>query len=145
MYSAAACSIRSGRRTENARALQSPSSRFDAPCGFGPDWDLLEDPRNLAGPAHVLKPYMGSATGDFAMLDRESFHEIRGFNEVYRVARIGIDRNILVKVLSAGFTIADIGGPVYHENHEGSYRLNLVPMPGVNEAPWGDRRWHLAA
>ena len=108
------------------------------------DWTLLEDPNSLAGPAHVLKPpYMGSATGDFAMLDRESFHEVRGFNEVYRVARIGIDRNFLVKALSSGFTIADIGGPVYHENHEGSYRLNPSAYSGREaEAPWGDRRWH---
>jgi len=110
------------------------------------DWDVLEDPRNLSGPAHVLKPpYMGSATGDFVLLDRESFHEIRGFNEVYRVARIGIDRNVLVKALSAGFAIEDIGGPVYHENHEGSYRLNPTAFAGrETEAPWGDRRWHQA-
>ena len=108
------------------------------------DWSVLEDPRNLAGPAHVLKPpYMGSATGDFVLLDRESFHEIGGFNEVYRVARIGIDRNILVKALSSGLRIADIGGPVYHENHEGSYRLNPTAYAGrETEAPWGDRRWH---
>jgi hypothetical protein len=108
------------------------------------DWGVLEDPANLAGPAHRLKPpYMGSATGDFALLDRESFHEIRGFNEVYRVARIGIDRNLLVKVLSSGFEIADIGGPVYHQNHEGSYRLNPRAYAGREaEAPWGDRRWH---
>ena len=38
-------------------------------------WELLEDPANLAGPAHVLKPpYMGSGTGDFVLLARESFH-----------------------------------------------------------------------
>jgi hypothetical protein len=108
------------------------------------DWDVLEDPRNLAGPAHRLKPpYMGSATGDFVLLDRESFHEIRGFNEVYRVARIGIDRNVLVKALSTGLTIADIGGPVYHVNHVGSYRLDPTAYAGREaEAPWGDRRWH---
>jgi hypothetical protein len=108
------------------------------------DWDVLEDTRNLAGPAHLLKPpYMGSATGDFVLLDREAFHVIRGFNEVYRVARIGIDRNVLVKALSAGLTIADIGGPVYHMNHTGSYRLQPDAYAGrENEAPWGDRRWH---
>jgi hypothetical protein len=108
------------------------------------DWNTLEDPQYLAGPAHVLKPpYMGSATGDFILLDRESFHEIGGFNEVYRVARIGVDRNILVKALSGGLRIADIGGPVYHENHEGSYRLNPAAYAGrETEAPWGDRRWH---
>lgn len=107
-------------------------------------WEVLEDPGNLAGPAHVLKPpYMGSGTGDFVLLARESFHEIRGFNEVYRVARIGIDRNVIVKALASGFQIRDIGGPVYHENHEGSYRLNPKAYEGrENEAPWGDRRWH---
>lgn len=108
------------------------------------DLTVLEDPSHLAGPAHVLKPpYMGSATGDFVLLDRESFHAIRGFNEVYRVARIGVDRNVLVKALSSGLRIADIGGPVYHENHEGSYRLNPQAYAGrEDEAPWGDRRWH---
>jgi hypothetical protein len=107
-------------------------------------WDVLEDPANLAGPAHVLKPpYMGSGTGDFVLLDRESFHEIRGFNEVYRVARIGIDRNVIVKALASGLEIRDIGGPIYHQNHEGSYRLNPKAYEGREaEAPWGDRRWH---
>jgi hypothetical protein len=108
------------------------------------DWGVLENPANLAGPAHRLKPpYMGSATGDFVLLDRESFHEIRGFNEVYRVARIGIDRNVIVKALASGLEIRDIGGPVYHQNHEGSYRLNPKAYEGRDaEAPWGDRRWH---
>jgi hypothetical protein len=110
------------------------------------EWDVLEDPRNLAGPAHVLKPpYMGSATGDFVLLDRASFHAIRGFNEIYRVARIGIDRNVLVKALSSGLRIVDIGGPVYHVNHVGSYRLQPAAYAGrEGEAHWGNRRWHQA-
>lgn len=108
------------------------------------DWDALENPGNLAGPAHVLKPpYMASATGDFLLLDRDAFHEIRGFNEIYRAARIGIDRNLLVKALSSGLRIEDIGGPVYHVNHAGSYRLEPAAYAGREaEAHWGDRRWH---
>ena len=148
------CDVYLGRRVLDALkdgALQSrvlyraPRHDLNLPEGCSTvDWDVLEEPGNLSGPAHVLKPpYMGSATGDFVLLDRESFHEIRGFNEVYRVARIGIDRNVLVKALSSGFTIEDIGGPVYHENHEGSYRLNPAAYAGrETEAPWGDRRWH---
>lgn len=110
------------------------------------DWSVLEDPAVLAGPAHRLKPpFMGSATGDFVLLDRASFHGIRGFNEVYRVARIGIDRNLLVKAIATGIRIEDIGGPVYHENHEGSYRLNPTAYAGrEQEAHWGNRRWHSA-
>jgi hypothetical protein len=147
------CDVYFGRRVLEAIAggelkprvlYRAPRHDLNLSATSVPAWEMLEDAANLAGPAHVLKPpFMGSATGDFAMLDRESFHEIRGFNEVYRVARIGIDRNLLVKVLSSGFAIADIGGPVYHENHEGSYRLNPRAYEGrETEAPWGDRRWH---
>jgi hypothetical protein len=147
------CDVYFGRRVLDAIAggelrsrvlYRAPRHDLTLPAETVPDWAMLENPGNLAGPAHVLKPpYMGSATGDFAMLDRESWCAIRGFNEVYRVARIGIDRNLLVKVLSSGFEIADVGGPVYHENHEGSYRLNPRAYAGrEGEAPWGDRRWH---
>ena len=37
---------------------------------------------------------MNGGTGDFILLDRDSFHDIRGFNEVYRAARIGVDVNL---------------------------------------------------
>jgi hypothetical protein len=92
----------------------------------------------------VLKPpLMGGGTGDFLLLDRDSFHELRGFNEVYRVARIGLDVNFVVKALSSGLAIRDIGGPVYHVNHPGSYRLTRHTYAGrESEAPYGDIRWH---
>jgi hypothetical protein len=77
------------------------------------------------------------------MLDRKSLHEVGGFNEVYRVARIGIDYNFLVKVVSAGLETRDIGGPVYHLNHLGSYRLARETYRGREaEAPYGNVRWH---
>ena len=131
---------------ERRVVYRAPRHDIDLPPGTAIDWNTLEDPTILAGPAHQLKPpFMGSATGDFVLLDRESFHAMRGFNEVYRVARIGIDRNLLVKALSLGYRIEDIGGPVYHINHEGSYRLNPAAYAGrEHEAPWGDRRWHSA-
>jgi hypothetical protein len=68
---------------------------------------------------------------------------MRGFNEVYRVARIGVDANLLVKALSMGLTISPIGGPVYHVNHAESYRLSRRQYAGREaEAPWGNIRWH---
>jgi len=148
------CDVFFGRRicdSLEAQALQSrvlyraPRHDIELTPGSGAiDWSVLEDPAVLAGPAHRLKPpFMGSATGDFVLLDRMSFHDIRGFNEVYRVARIGIDRNVLVKAISRGLRIEDVGGPVYHVNHEGSYRLNPAAYVGrEQDAPWGDRRWH---
>jgi hypothetical protein len=108
------------------------------------DWALLEDPLTLEWPAHVLKPpLMGGGTGDFMLLDRPSFHTLGGFNEVYRVARIGIDQNFVVKALSAGISVCDIGGPVYHVNHPGSYKVTRETFKGrEHEAHYGNIHWH---
>ena len=108
------------------------------------EWPLLEDPASLEYVTNALKPPLfAGATGDFLLLDRESYHELGGFNEVYRVAKIAIDRNFLVKALSAGLQIVDIGGPVYHVNHDGSYRSQRDRYAGrETDAPWGNRLWH---
>jgi hypothetical protein len=99
------------------------------------DWSVLEDSRNLDGPPRTLKPpYMAGGTGDFLLLDRDSFHELRGFNEVYRTVRAGIDRNFVVKALSAGLPLADIGGPVYHVNHVGTFRAAKTQSAHANAA-----------
>ena len=110
----------------------------------GVAWSDLEDPQNLARPPRALKaPFLAGATGDFLLLDRESFHQVRGFNEIYRAARFGIDRNFLVKAISSGLSIVDIGGPVYHVDHAGSYHLTADAYAGrQHEAPWGNRGWH---
>jgi hypothetical protein len=109
-----------------------------------PDWGRLEREESLAGPPPTLKPpLLAGATGDFVLLDRDTFQALRGFNEVYRAARIGVDTNFLVKALSSGLRIADIGGPVYHVNHPDSYRLSRHLYDGREaEAPWGNKRWH---
>ena len=107
------------------------------------DWDILEDDRNYDGGTKALKPpvYSGG-TGDFVLLDASAFAELRGFNEVYRVAKIGIDRNFLVKALHSDVPITDVGGPVYHVNHVGSYRgSTALYQDRQAEAPYGDRRW----
>ena len=107
------------------------------------DWDLLEDERNYDRGTKALKPPLYSGgTGDFVLLDAATFAGLRGFNEVYRVAKIGIDRNFLVKALRSGVPITDIGGPVYHVNHVGSYRQSkALYRDRQSEAPYGDRRW----
>lgn len=107
-------------------------------------WDVLEDPANLDGPAPSLNPpLMAGATGDFVMLDRETFHGMGGFNEVYRLARLSIDRNFLTKAFSRGLTISDIGGPVFHINHAGSHRSERQEARSADEdASRGYKRWH---
>ena len=109
-----------------------------------PSWATIEDPRNLdAHPKPLKPPFMRGGTGDFLLLDRDTLLDMHGFNEVYRVARIGVDKNFVVKALSMGLAVEDIGGPVYHVNHAGSYRITAREYDGREaEAPWGDRRWH---
>jgi hypothetical protein len=61
---------------------------------------------------------------------------------VYRVARVGVDHNFVVKVLSDGLSIRDIGGPVYHLNHLGSYRITRHVYKGREAAaPYGNILW----
>ena len=106
-------------------------------------WGDLENPASLERPGPRLRPpHFGGGSGDFIMLDRASFERVRGFNEVYRVARVGIDRNFLIHALTSGLAIADIGGPVYHVSHEGSLRVTASQYTGREwEAPYGDSRW----
>ncbi len=106
------------------------------------DAALLEDPRNYAAVNTIKPPRFTNGAGDFLLLDRVSYHRVRGFNEVYRVAKIHIDSNFCAKVYANGYQIVDIGAPVYHLNHVGSFAItwNLYDA-NPNDAPWGDRRW----
>jgi hypothetical protein len=105
-------------------------------------WDLLEDPRNHTTYKTIQPPLYAGGSGDFILVERESLHALRGFNEVYRLARVGIDVNFLVKAYSSGYQIVDIGAPVYHTNHVGSFRTTKhVASAQSAEASWGTRQW----
>ena len=105
------------------------------------DWDLLEDERNYEQINGIKPPLYSNAAGDFLLLDRDSYLELRGFNEVYRGAKIHIDSNFCVKARSSGLTLTPLEAPVYHLGH-GTWNgqaARYVDRPA--EAPWGDRRW----
>ena len=105
-------------------------------------WDLLEEQANHVPRGEISPPLYQGAAGDFILLDRETFHAIRGFNEVYRLARLAVDHNFLVKAHSSGYPISDIGSPVYHVSHIGSYQLSKHSLKGAQaEAVWGST-WH---
>lgn len=105
-------------------------------------WAGLEDPGAHARRPILEPPLYAGGSGDFVLLDRHSWHALRGFNEIYRVARAGIDHNFLVKAYGCGYAIKDIGGPVYHVNHPGSYRISKAAVQGdAAQANWGKRRW----
>jgi hypothetical protein len=107
------------------------------------DWTLLEDARNHVTYKTIRPPLYSGGTGDFLLLDRESFHALRGFNEIYRLVRVGVDVNFLVKAYGCGYRIADIGAPVFHTNHVGSYRISKQSATDADvRARWGRRAWH---
>jgi hypothetical protein len=107
--------------------------------GFG--WDVLEDPRNIEVVNEIRPPCYTNASGDFLLLDRDTYHDLRGFNEVYRVAKIHIDGNFCVKAHSAGVRVVDIGAPVYHVGQGTLYAQHPRFVERPDLAPWGDIRW----
>ncbi len=74
----------------------------------------LSDPRNWAT-VNVLKPpFLTDASGDFLLLDRFSFCALRGFNEVFRVARIHVDANFCYHAAAHGMALVDTRMVVFH-------------------------------
>lgn len=120
--------------------------RIDLKLGIdqvGLRWTALEDPANQVRQPDLKPPLFSSAAGDFLLSDSGTFHRLRGFTEVYRAARAGIDTNFMVKVHGAGISIVEIGGAVYHVDHVGSLRASK-PLHRDNriDTPWGDLDWH---
>jgi hypothetical protein len=120
--------------------------RYDIKLGIDQShltWDALEDPANHVRQPVLKPPLFTGASGDFVLSDRETWHRLRGYNEVYRAARVAVDLNFLVKAHGAGYPIADIGGPVYHINHVGSLRMSKgLYRDTPSDTPWGNMRWH---
>ncbi len=83
-------------------------------------WALLEDPRYLLRRLEPEPPFYGEAAGDFLLLDRESYHALRGFNERIRFARIYKDGQFCIQAHHRGLAF-EIIGPAYHLDHDGSY------------------------
>ena len=96
----------------------------------------LSDPRNWAT-VNVLKPpFLTDASGDFLLLDRFSFCALRGFNEVFRVARIHVDANFCYHAAAHGMALVDTRMVVFHLG-EGRFaaqrsasQLPADPAPG---------------
>lgn len=104
-------------------------------------WSVLEDPRNQEIANEIRPPCYTNASGDFLLLDRDAWHRLRGFNEVYRVAKIHLDGNFCYKCYASGLDVIDLGTPVYHV---GLGTLNALAPQYRNRpelAPWGDIRW----
>ncbi len=129
-----------------AKATIYRAPRYDIKLGVdqtGLSWDMLEDHANHAHRSVLRPPLYSNGSGDFLLADRETFHQVRGFNEVYRVARAGIDQNFLAKAHGARSAISVIDGPVYHINHVGSFRISSRGASvDATQTAWGNVGWH---
>jgi hypothetical protein len=105
------------------------------------DASALADPANHLIVNTLSPPDFTNGAGDFLLLDRFSWHQLRGFNEVYRVAKIFIDANFCLRAAAAGLRPVDTEAHVYHVGagtfnaQRGSYRSRPAA------APWGGP-WH---
>ena len=107
------------------------------------DWACLEATANLARPGKQLRPpYFRGSTGDFILLDRDTFQRLGGFNEIYRLSRSGVDANLVTHAVSSGIRVVDIGGPVYHLHHDRTTQV-LKARPAGSDALelYGNKSW----
>lgn len=131
-----------GGRLATGTIYRSP--RYDIKLGVdqvGLSWETLEDSGNQVSRSVLRPPLYSHGSGDFLLADRDTFHRLRGFNEVYRVARAGIDQNFLAKAHGAGHAIEELKGPVYHINHVGSFRISKAGHGQSSDTPWGKLGW----
>lgn len=105
------------------------------------DWDVLEDSQNVAVVNQIRPPYYRNASGDFLLLDRDTYHRLSAFNEVYRVAKVHIDSNFCMKAHASGVPLVDLGAPVYHVGLGTLNAQNPRYRQRPELAPWGDKRW----
>jgi hypothetical protein len=99
----------------------------------------LSDPRNWAT-VNVLKPpFLTHASGDFLLLDRFSFCALRGFNEVFRVARIQVDANFCFHAAAHGMALVDTRMHVFHFGRFAAQQS--ASQSPQDAAPWGADRY----
>jgi FkbM family methyltransferase len=109
--------------------------------GQSTDWSLLEDERNHQPIQRIEPPLYSSGAGDFLLLDRDSYLELRGFNEVYRLAGAHVDRNFCLKALSSGLTLTPLDAQVYHIGHARFDDHTAGDHDQLDAIDWNDRRW----
>ena len=108
------------------------------------NWDVLEDERNYDTVNVIRPPCYTNASGDFLLLDRHGYLALRGFNEIYRVAKVHMDSNFCLKAYSAGLTLTPLDGPVYHVGLGTLNSQMKLYALRPSDAPWGDSRWKRA-
>jgi hypothetical protein len=82
--------------------------------------EILEHPESFLRSNVLTRGYYSNASGDFLLADGETYRGLRGFNEVFRQAKIHKDSNFCVHARRHGVPI-EVIGQVYHLDHESSW------------------------
>jgi hypothetical protein len=82
--------------------------------------EILEHPESLLRTNVLQRGYYANASGDFLLLDTGSYRTLRGFNEVFRQAKIHKDANFCAHARARGVPV-EVIGQVYHLDHESSW------------------------
>lgn len=103
--------------------------------------ELLEHPESFLGSNVLSRGYYSNASGDFLLLDRHTYQELGGFNEVYRQAKIHKDSNFCVHARRRGVPI-EVLGQVYHLDHESSWNNVMhIYLANPQESHVGPPDW----
>jgi hypothetical protein len=102
---------------------------------------VLEHPESFLRSNVLTRDYYANAAGDFLLMNRQMYVDLRGFNEVFRESKIHKDANFCVHALRRGLPV-EVLGLVYHLDHESSWN-NVMHLygPGHREAPFGRSDW----
>jgi hypothetical protein len=108
----------------------------------GVTFDVLEHADSFLRSNLVLPELYTNGAGDFILLDRASYLDIGGFNEVYRVSKIHKDANFCHKAHARGYPLQLIG-EVYHFDHDSSW-VNVMGLYENHhaDAPFGPSNWN---
>ena len=98
----------------------------------GMTYEILEHPESFLRSNVLTRDYYSNASGDFLLLDGETLRGLRGFNEVFRQAKIHKDSNFCVHARRRGVPV-DVIGQVYHLDHESSWN-NVMHIYLANDA-----------
>jgi hypothetical protein len=102
---------------------------------------ILEHPEAFLRTNVLSRGYYSNASGDFLMLDGDTYRDLRGFNEVYRQSKIHKDSNFCVHATVRGLT-PEVIGTVYHLDHESSWNNVMhIYLANTNESHVGPPRW----
>jgi hypothetical protein len=105
------------------------------------DESVLRDPRNHERTNTVVPSFFTNSAGEFLLLDRFSWHALRGFNEVYRVANLHLTMSFCLRALAAGVLVKGNAARIYQvcfQSPKGASRARSAkPMFYENPANWG--------